>query len=100
MNPEATVAMHRPHTAPPDEATAMYGKGFDKGPPQVGAGSLGFSWFSRFLMVVFLGLAAGFRTLPALALRPCGGGSVGRDLSASWSLGSSSRQDQHGGDQP
>ncbi len=42
------------------------GEGFDAGPPQVGAGSLSFRGFSRFL-VVLLGLTAGFPTLPALS---------------------------------
>ena len=37
----------------------VYGKGFDTGPPQIGAGSLSFRVFSPFLVVV-LGLAAGF----------------------------------------
>ncbi len=41
------------------------GKGFDTGPPQVGAGFLSLCGFSL-VLVVFLGLPAGFPTLPAL----------------------------------
>ncbi len=41
------------------------GKGLVTCPPQVGAGSLSFCWFSR-SWVVFLGLPAGFPTFPAL----------------------------------
>ena len=43
-----------------------YGEGFDTGPPQVGAGFLSFCGFSSLFVVPFLGLAAGFPTLPAL----------------------------------
>ncbi len=43
-----------------------YGKGFDTGPPQVGAGSLSFCVFSWFL-VVFLRPPAGFPSPPALS---------------------------------
>ncbi len=53
----------------------VYGKGFDTGPPQVGAGSLRFCGYSLFL-VISLGFPAGFPTLPALfqGLCSCGGG--------------------------
>ncbi len=40
-------------------------KGFDTGPPPVGAGSLSFCAFSWF-WIVFLGLPAGLPFLPAL----------------------------------
>ncbi len=49
----------------PGSSRCHYGKGFYAGPPQVGAGPLSFCRFSWFLLV-FLGLPAGFPTLPAL----------------------------------
>ena len=58
-----------------------FGKGFDTGPPQTGAGSFSFCEFSR-LLLVFLGLPAGCPTFPALfeGLCFCGGVSVDRNL--------------------
>ncbi len=59
----------------------VYGKSFDTGPLQVGAGSLGRYRFSMFL-AVFLWLLADFPTFPALfqGLCSCGSVSVDRNL--------------------
>ncbi len=43
----------------------QFGKGFDTDPPQVGAGTPSVCCFSR-VLVVFLGLPAGFPTFPSL----------------------------------
>ncbi len=45
--------------------TQAYGKAFDAGLPQVGAGFLSFCGFSR-LLLVCIGLPAGVLTVPAL----------------------------------
>ncbi len=60
----------------------MYGKGFDTGTSQVGAGSLSFGAFSFFFFFVFPWVFGRFSYSLALfsSLWFCGGGSVDKNL--------------------
>jgi hypothetical protein len=62
-----------------------YGKSFDTGPPEVGAGSLTFCRFSR-LLIVFLGLPASFPNPPAIAWGPCSCGGVSVDTNRNFGV--------------